>query len=256
VLDLHCAWCSTARRLRLISIAQELVNRVLAPVDLRVVRRTAIGNDFHANVERLLGRRPDVVFDVGANVGQTLASSRRAWPQCRVVCFEPSSKPLAELRRAVDADPLAEAHQIALSDVEGDLELHEFEVSTANSLLNPVIDASSPDFLRTGTTSVVHATTLDAWCTQHSVDKIDLLKIDTQGADERVLVGADGLLRARKVGLVYFEVIFAKHYVAQQTFGSCEALLAAHGYRFVDFYEKVRGAAGEMVYCNALFVAE
>jgi FkbM family methyltransferase len=242
--------------LRLISIAQQLVNRALAPVDLRVVRRTAIGNDFHANVERLLGRRPEVVFDVGANVGQTLASSRRAWPQSRIVCFEPSSKPLAELRRAVDADPLAEAHQIALSDVEGDLELHEFEVSTANSLLNPVIDASSPDFLRSGTTSLVRATTLDAWCTQHSVDKIDLLKIDTQGADGRVLAGASGLLRAQKIALVYFEVIFANHYVAQQTFGGCEALLAAHGYRFVDFYEKVRGPAGEMVYCNALFVAE
>jgi len=139
----------------------------------------------------------DVDFDVGANVGQTLSSSRRAWPQSRVVCFEPPSKPLAELRRLVDADSLAEAHQIALSDVEGDLELHEFEVSAANSLLNPVIDASSPDFLRLGTISLVRATTLDAWCSRHSVDKIDLLKIDTQGADGRVLAGADGLLRAK-----------------------------------------------------------
>ncbi len=243
--------------MRLVSIAQELVNRALAPMDLRVVRRTAIGNDFHANVERLLGRRPEVVFDVGANVGQTLSSVRRAWPQSRVVCFEPSTKPLTVLRRVVDADPLAEAHQIALSDVEGDVEFHEFEQSTANSLLAPVIDSSSPEFLRVGTTSLVRATTLDLWCTQNSVGKIDLLKIDTQGSDGRVLAGADGLLRARNIGLVYFEVIFANYYVAQQSFASCEALLAARGYRFVDFYEKVRDATGAtMAYCNALFAAE
>jgi FkbM family methyltransferase len=243
--------------MRLVSIAQDLVNRALAPIDLRVVRRTAIGNDFHANVERLLGRRPEVVFDVGANVGQTLASVRRAWPRARVVCFEPSSKPFAELRRAVDADPLAEAYPIALSDVEGDLEFHEFPESTANSLLAPVIDESSPEWLRLGTKSHVHATTLDRWCADKSVHRIDLLKIDTQGADGRVLAGAEGLLRARKIRLVYFEVIFTSYYVAQHSFSACQALLEGHGYRFVDFYEKVRDAAGAtMAYCNALFSAE
>jgi FkbM family methyltransferase len=243
--------------MRFVSIAQDLVNRALAPIDLRVVRRRAIPNDFHSNVERLLGRRPEVVFDVGANVGQTLISFRRAWPKARVVCFEPSTNPLAELRRVADGDPLAEVHQLALSDVAGEFEFHEFPVSTANSLLTPVIDETSPDFLNHGTKSMVRAMTLDAWCAEKAVTRIDLLKIDTQGADGRVLAGADATLRAHKIGLVYFEVIFAKHYIAQHSFAECEALLSSRGYRFVDFYEKVRDAAGAtLVYCNALYSAE
>src|SRR5450432_1837803 len=124
--------------MRFVAKVQDLVNRVLAPIDLRVVRRSAMGNDLWSNVERLLGRRPEIVFDVGANIGQTFRAVRGAWPDTRVICFEPSAGPFDELVRVVGGDPLVDTQRIALSDVDGDLEFNEFPVSTANSLLNPV----------------------------------------------------------------------------------------------------------------------
>jgi hypothetical protein len=47
---------------------------------------------------------------------------------------------------------------------------------------------------------------------QHEVQFIDLLKSDTQGFDLEVLKGAQGLLDARKIRLIYLEVTFQKLY--------------------------------------------
>ena len=48
-------------------------------------------------------------------------------------------------------------------------------------------------------------------------------------------------------------MIFAKHYEGQGGFAECHTLLANHGYRFVDFYEKVRDLDHPITYCNALY---
>jgi FkbM family methyltransferase len=165
--------------MRLISVAQGLVNRVIAPLDLRVVRRTAMGNDLIANVRRLLGRPPTLILDVGANVGQTLTSFRTAWPAARIVCFEPSPETYQRLSKLAAADPLAETHQLALSDVDGELSFREFSVSTANSLLEPTIDATSPEWVKKSTVTRVRSRRLDGWCAESGISTVDLLKIDT-----------------------------------------------------------------------------
>ena len=239
--------------MRLISLAQDIVNRIIAPLDIRVVRRTAMGNDLIANVRRLLGGPPSLIFDVGANVGQTFASFRAAWPAAKIVCFEPSPQTFRRLSARTDMDPLAEAHRLALSDVDGELSFREFSESTANSLLEPTFDEASPEWVKRSTVTQVQSRTLDGWCADSGYSAIDLLKIDTQGADRRVLAGAPKLLASGVVRLVYFEVLFASHYKGQGDFAACHTLLAEHGYRFVDFYEKVRDLDHAITYCNALY---
>lgn len=51
----------------------------------------------------------------------------------------------------------------------------------------------------------VETTTIDRYCIENSIDHIDLIKIDTEGNDLRVMQGATELLRDGKVGLVQFE---------------------------------------------------
>ena len=152
-----------------------------------------MGNDLIANIRRLLGRSPSLIFDVGANVGQTLASFRAAWPGAKIVCFEPSpGSHTGGFRNRGRLTPLAETHRLALSDVVGELSFREFSVSTATSLLGRPSTQLLPEWVKKSTSTTVESRRLDGWCAAAGVSTVDLLKIDTQGADIRVLVGAGG----------------------------------------------------------------
>jgi FkbM family methyltransferase len=51
----------------------------------------------------------------------------------------------------------------------------------------------------------VETSTIDQYCIENSIEHIDLIKIDTEGNDLRVIQGAVKLLRTGKVGVVQFE---------------------------------------------------
>ena len=48
--------------------------------------------------------------------------------------------------------------------------------------------------------------TLDNFCAQNKIPKIDLLKLDTDGTEFEVLLGAKNLLSKGKIGLIYTEI--------------------------------------------------
>ena len=47
---------------------------------------------------------------------------------------------------------------------------------------------------------------LDDYCAEHGIERIDLLKLDVEGAELEALRGAERLLREARVGCVMFEV--------------------------------------------------
>jgi hypothetical protein len=83
------------------------------------------------------------------------------------------------------------------------------------------------------------ATTLDIYCEERGIARIDLLKIDVEGAELQVLQGAQEMLRARRIGCVAFEF-------GQATFdmGNRPAQLAGlfrdHGYRLTNLVKGAR----------------
>lgn len=48
--------------------------------------------------------------------------------------------------------------------------------------------------------------TLDNFCALNNIPKIDLLKLDTDGTEFEVLLGAKNLLSKGKIGLIYTEI--------------------------------------------------
>jgi hypothetical protein len=47
--------------------------------------------------------------------------------------------------------------------------------------------------------------TLDNYVKSHRIDKIDLLKIDTEGTEEKILMGAEQSLKDKKIKNIIFE---------------------------------------------------
>lgn len=129
--------------------------------------------------------KPGMTFvDVGANIGQyTLIASRSVGPAGRVFSFEPHPHTFAELNRHVAMNDAknVQTFECALSDSKGKakLWLGYSDNAGANSL-NPTINTS-------GHSVEIKTERMDDQL--RDVDRIDLMKIDVEGAELLVLNG-------------------------------------------------------------------
>ncbi|WP_165066841.1 FkbM family methyltransferase [Paludisphaera rhizosphaerae] len=129
------------------------------------------------------------VVDLGANIGYfTLTAADLVGPKGHVHAIEPTPSTASRLREnvALNGFDQVSIHQIAASDDEGTLRLHLSEDDCeGNSLF-----AAEPG----GNSIEVDVTTLDHFADQQGLRRIDLLKVDVEGAEVRVLRGARRVL--------------------------------------------------------------
>jgi FkbM family methyltransferase len=149
------------------------------------------------------------VFDVGANVGElTLHFSRSVGPSGAVHAFEPTGRGFERLETICRAASLRNVrlNRLALAESEGSVSLHVYDgdyLSWTTRAVRPLEDYGI-DVKPIGVEEAP-ATTLDLYCERNGVAGIDLLKIDVEGAEFQVLVGARRLLDERRVRRVTFE---------------------------------------------------
>ena len=71
----------------------------------------------------------------------------------------------------------------------------------------------------------VMVTTLDVYCKQNHLSSIDLLKLDVQGYEARVLRGATKLLEENRIRVIMAELCLSSLYVQQSSFSEILGLL-------------------------------
>src|SRR6476659_8519291 len=173
------------------------------------------GLDPYLATRELVDSAAAVIFDVGANVGATAQRYRALYPQGAIHCFEPYPPSFEALSEALSADSLVSLHRLALSSARGSGVLNVNRNAETNSLLPSDAHAAQywgEGLLETLSKVEVALQTLDGFCDEHSIARIDVLKLDVQGAEYSVLEGADALLSAQRVGMLYAEVIIAPQY--------------------------------------------
>ena len=144
----------------------------------------------------------DVIFDVGANVGEWSMRAAHCWPLARIHAFEPSASTFATLEAATSGMRVT-CVRTALSDQSGRVELHEVPGMPGLSSLH-ARDLSTHGMVMTATEEV-SASTLDEYCDAQHIAAIDVLKLDVEGHELAVLHGARRLLRDRCIKFIQFE---------------------------------------------------
>lgn len=164
---------------------------------LRLVERS--GGTYEPGLLAVLRRRlaaDAVALDVGANIGPvTLAMSRWA-PRGRVYALEPAPSNFAYLLANLAANHAGNvaAERIALYDREGPLDFAVSDDDPAGSHV-PAGDG--------GATTTVEATTLDRFVDERGIARLDLVKMDVEGSEVRVLRGGARTLAALRPDLVF-----------------------------------------------------
>ena len=90
----------------------------------------------------------------------------------------------------------------------------------------------------------IRTETADRFFRSQGLERIDFLKLDTQGTELEILKGAREYLSAGKISVVKTEVSFVPVYRGQCTFGEIDRFMKDHGFVFVDcaFYPDKVGA--------------
>lgn len=241
-----------------------LLQRLMDPLGLRLIntsRNKVRGVDPLFDLQSLVGKDEEaVIFDVGANDGETVRSFLTAFPRGRVVAFEPAQQCYTALKEMFTREPRVAVHNVALGSSRGTSQLNLYAGSNMNSLLEierRPVEAVKSTFDKLGAkvgTAEVQVETIDGFCAQNGVAQVDVLKVDTQGFDMQVLNGAEERLRKHQIKTLLLEVNFVPMYRGQGDFVEMHQFLTSLGYRLVDFYNHSRHD-GCTVWCDACYCA-
>jgi len=206
-------------------------------------RHLPVGADLRVDFERL-GLNPSLIFDVGANIGQTYRRFRRDFPHARIHCFEPVAKTFDKLRMQLEGDPLAFAQKLALGASVGVATIHTHPQWSELSSLRSELAVSE-------LYEEVEIATLDSIATE----RIDLLKIDTEGFEIPVLQGATSMLERAAISSVFCEVGFERSNTRNSYLTEILDFLSPLGYRFYALYDVTHYPEGSHAsFGNALFL--
>ena len=183
-----------------------------------------------------------VILDVGANDGGSSRVFQHLFPTAQVYAFEPDPRAIANCKRRIEIghlDPArVELYEGAVCDAVGEAEFFQsdgkdpgFEwyatgYDLSGSLMKPMSETPLDiptiyfkDKIR------VQTTTLDAWAQARQLAQVDIFWMDVQGAEARVLMGAQEVLK--KVDFIYLECEDKKTYESQPELQTLCALLPA-----------------------------
>lgn len=127
----------------------------------------------------------DVVVDIGANIGiYALTAAQHIGPEGRVLAFEPHPRTLAKLRRNIALNDVATVTVLpkAVADQAGTMQMQT--VSHRDAGRNSLLTEMNKKGLATVDVEIVPL--LDELKAE-GVDRIDILKIDVEGFEDRAL---------------------------------------------------------------------
>jgi len=148
-------------------------------------------------LEKLL-RPGDVFIDGGANLGiYSMAAAACVGPAGRVIAFEPQTRVLAILQKNIELNQSTqiEAHALGLAEREGEASLY--------SACEGVVNASLGTSAGTASVQTINLTSLDRFFEKHGLNRLDVLKIDVEGAEELVLRGAASTLEKHRPKIIF-----------------------------------------------------
>jgi len=170
------------------------------------------------------GFEPRTILDVGANKGQWYQLAKAYFPGSRIISVEPSITSFSVLKAVNKED----SFNIALTISDGVLDFYERGFASEHSSLSMFGSKYDDDDSVTARHKVV-AKRLDSFLQSIQVERLDILKIDTEGHDRNVLEGSTYFLKNQLITIVEFEYN-QKWLLTKSCLRDAIELLASNGY--------------------------
>ncbi len=202
----------------------------------------ALNGEF-ALLDALKSCHAQVMFDVGANVGDWSSEAARKLPSAAIHAFEIVPATFNELQKNLASLGTVSLVQRGLSDRAGSVSVQCYEGSALATLY------AYPD--RTAIATVeAEVIAGDDYCEAHGIERIDFLKLDVEGAELRVLQGLSFMLKQGRIRAIQFEyallneiisISLYRYYQLLEPLGFEIGKLHADGVEFLPFERMAQG---------------
>jgi FkbM family methyltransferase len=178
------------------------------------------------DIRRLLPEQSfDVIIDVGANVGQSTLKYASAFPNAKILAFEPTIHSFKEITKATEHMPGVKTVQMALGRSSGTVRMIMHKTATRNRVTDAPLQ---------GHVQEVEMMRLDEYLAKEGITSVNFLKIDTEGFDLDVLAGATGALP--HIDFVQVEVSMNRYNRFHVSFAEVEQFMSENGFMLFYLY--------------------
>ena len=155
------------------------------------------------------------------------------FPNASIYCFEPSQKNFETLKKKTSSTDNVFLNQMALGAENMKIEMFtNSQLSSMNSIINHSSEQNRES-------EQVSMETLGLFTERKGIDKIDYLKIDTEGYDLEVLKGARGMLDDQAISFIESELSMNQENDFHRSFEEVKEFIEGFGYRVFGVYEQV-----------------
>jgi FkbM family methyltransferase len=169
--------------------------------------------------ERLADVTAPVVFDVGANCGFFTALTLDRWREAQVHAFEPQKNLTSQIEEFASFNQLSDRVRVnwaAVGAENGETEFHVHRNPIGSSIVREKVGARRRRTVR------VPLLTLDEYARRHQIARVDVLKLDVEGAELEALRGAAEILKTVRV-------LFAEFHPPHSQFADGATFLSERG---------------------------
>jgi FkbM family methyltransferase len=230
---------------------RSIIKTALARFGYAIVRSDRPGYFFADWVIRL---GTDLVFDVGANIGDYALQLRARGYTGRIVSFEPLNETFEQLSKRARSDGEWTALNLALGQEAGEFEINVGDYTVTSSFRAVTENhAEAHAWARSSRKQIAKMTRLDDIFDAYArPDERIVLKMDVQGFEDQVLRG--GLKSLPRISGIQTEMAIVPTYSGQADMPSQIRWLAGIGFKLVDLVNGVRSDDGQLIEVDGFFV--
>lgn len=171
---------------------RSLIRKQLLKAGYDLVRHNISNNYRLRRMNIIASHNIDLIFDIGANIGQYSFFMRKNGYKGRIVSFEPQSQAFDKLQEVASRDPQWQVSNIALGDTDSESILNIAGNNNSNSIrqMMPSHYKHAPETAYIGNEKITVRkldTIIGNYCSDN--DKL-FLKLDTQGYEKNIIDGA------------------------------------------------------------------
>ena len=204
---------------------------------------------------------PSIIIDVGAHHGETIELFKSNLEIKKLYSFEASPnnfKILEEKINRIDKKNVTEIYNMALGENNTTGFINETKETSSSTINN--INLKSKYFKRKlkvlnikkgenfFSKVPIKIITLDRFIKENNIDKIDMLKMDTEGYEFSVLKGVE--INHHKIKFIYFEHHYDDMIKKNYKFSDINRILIKYGFKKISKYKMIFRKSFEYIYEN------
>ena len=219
-------------------IIQKLVNLL----GYKIIKfGSTVTYDLDSLTKYLITKSDPVILDVGAHNGTSVKRYKKLFKEPEIHCFEPISDNLNTIKNNYPNDQKLILNNVGVGDERGYKKFNINVKNNTSSFKNLISNTTwvkkrSKAFnvdddkfkIKEQNTQII---TLDDYVNKKNLTNIDILKIDTQGFEDKVLVGAQNLIKNNRIKLIQLELIFSEIYENPLNIYDVEKTLIPNNYK-------------------------